>query len=119
MLRRRGVVVGAMSATRYLVAGIPVTGADLEPIARLIRARQAMPAGFDAIVRVLEHGAKKHNGGAFGIASWVTAPDCAAHMVAHAERADVDAASRDAETGELDAAHAGARAVMVGELVAR
>ena len=107
------------SAARYLVAGVPVAGSDLEPIARLIRARQAMPHGFDAVVRVLEIGARKHDGGALGISPGTTAADCAEHLVAHAERADVDAASRDAETGELDAAHAGARAVMVGELVGR
>ena len=105
--------------TRYLVAGVPVTGADLEPIARLIRARQAMPAGFDAVVRVLEYGARVKCATDGGIAPGTTAADCAEHLVAHAERADVDAASRDAETGELDAAHAGARAVMVGQLVAR
>lgn len=102
---------------RCLVAGVPVAGSDLEPIARLIRARQAMPAGFDAIVRVLEIGARKYGAADGGIAPGVTAAYCAEHLVAHAERADVDAASRDAETGELDAAHAGARAVMACQLV--
>ena len=52
-----------------------------------------------------------------GIAPGVTAAECAEHLVAHAERADVDAASRD-ESGWLDGAHAAARAIMLAELVA-
>lgn len=107
-----------MTDTRYLVAGVPVAGADIEPIARLIRARQAMPAGFDAVVRVLEHGARKHNGGDLGIAPGVTADDCARHLEYHAFRAHAGSTNLDDETGELDAAHAGARAVMIVELVA-
>lgn len=108
-----------MSDARYLVAGVPVAGEDLEPIAQLIRARQAMPAGFDSVVRVLRHGAVRHGVSDYAIAPGTTAAECAEHLVAHAERADVDAASRDAETGEPDAAHAAARGIMAVELEAR
>ena len=75
-----------------------------------------MPHGVDAMVRVLLHGAVKHNGGSIGIAPGVTAADCAEHMSAHADRA-WETAARDPETGELDSAHGAARGVMLAQLV--
>ena len=94
-----------------------VSEADQRALLAVVKLRQALPVGIDGLVRVFEAGAVKHNGGQLGIAPGVTAPDCAEHMLAHAERADVDAASRDPETGEFDASHASARGVMVAQLV--
>ena len=107
------------SSARYLVAGVPVAGSDLEPIARLIRARQAMPRGFDDLVDVLESGARDRGLTDGGIAPGTTSAECAEHAVAHAELADVDASSRDPVTGKLNFSHLAARGVMGGELEAR
>lgn len=90
---------------------------DLAAIHDLLLVRKALPHGVDGLVRVLKHGANKHNGGQLGIAPGVTADDCAEHMAAHADRA-WETAARDPETGELDAAHAAARGIMLAELVA-
>lgn len=78
---------------------------------------RALPHGMAALVRVLKHGAAKHNGGTLGSAPGWTARQHAEHLLDHAQAAMVDPASRDRETGELDAAHAGARAVLEAQLV--
>lgn len=97
---------------------------DLPAILAVARVRQAMPAGIDAIVRVLEFGARKHNGDKLGIAPWVTAIDCAEHLAAHAEAAEESLAfpsefsAFDTETEMPHAAHAGARAVMLCQILA-
>lgn len=91
--------------------------ADLAAIHDLLMARAALKQGMDAVVRVLKHGAAKHNGGQFGSAPGWTASQHAEHLLDHAQTAMVDPASRDRETGELDAAHAGARAVLEAHLV--
>ena len=91
--------------------------ADQRAILAVVKLRQALPHGIDAMVRVLEHGASKHNGGKLGSAPGWTASQHAEHLLDHAQAAMVDPASRDRETGELDAAHAGARAVLEAQLV--
>lgn len=90
---------------------------DQRAILAVVKLRQAIPVGMDELVAVFEAGAVKHNGGSLGIAPGVTADDCVSHLHDHAREAIVDPASRDAETGRLDAAHAAARGVMVAELV--
>ena len=91
---------------------------DQRAILAVVKLRQAIPVGMDGLARVFEHGAVKHNGGQLGIAPGVTANDCADHLTAHAEMVQVwGAGQRDQETGELDALHAAARGVMVGQLV--
>ena len=90
---------------------------DRRAILAVVRVRQAMPHGVDAMVRVLKHGAVKHNGGQLGSAPAWTRAQHVEHLMGHAKAAMVTPASRDAETGELDAAHAAARAVLACQLV--
>jgi hypothetical protein len=91
---------------------------DQRAILAVVKLRQAIPVGMDGLARVFGVGAVKHNGGQLGIAPGVTANDCADHLTAHAEMVQVwGAGQRDQETGELDALHAAARGVMVGQLV--
>lgn len=90
---------------------------DQRAILAVVKLRQAIPVGMDGLVRVFGVGAVKHNGGQLGIAPGVTADDCASHLHDHAREAIVATDSRDGETGELDALHAAARGVMVGQLV--
>jgi hypothetical protein len=91
---------------------------DQRAILAVVKLRQALPVGIDGLVRVFEHGAVKHNGGNLGIAPGVTADDCAEHLIEHGHQLlAYGPASRDAETGELDASHAAARGVMVAQLV--
>ena len=87
-----------------------------ERVADLIACYRAMPAGFDALVRVLELGARKHNGGDLGVAPKWTAGACLAHAEAHIEAALSGGPCRDEETGELHLAHAAARLVMAVEI---
>lgn len=91
---------------------------DQRAILAVVKLRQAIPVGIDELVAVFEHGAVKHNGGALGIADGVTADDCAEHLIGHGHQLlAYGPASRDPETGELDASHAAARGVMVAQLV--
>lgn len=90
--------------------------AELGAIHDLLMARAAMKHGFDALVRVLKFGATKHNGGQFGIAGWVTVPDCLSHAGGHVRDALV-LGQRDTETRELHSAHGAARCVMATQLV--
>lgn len=90
--------------------------ADRATILAIVKRRQAMPHGIDALERVLAYGAKVT--GCEGVAAKWTAADCAEHLVDHAHRVIGDGENvRDQETGELDAAHAAARGVMVAQLV--
>lgn len=91
--------------------------ADLAAIHDLLMARAALKQGMDAVVRVLKHGAAKHNGGQFGSAPGWTASQHAEHAHDHAVSAAIAPESRDAETGELDAAHGAARLVLTAQLV--
>lgn len=103
--------------TAYLASLDDVTH---ERVADLIACYRAMPAGLDAVVRVFQHGARKHNDGRLGIAPWVTPVDCADHLIDHADDAfDPESGTfgRDHETGELHAAHAAARGIMAAQLV--
>lgn len=79
------------------------------------RIGRAMPAGVQAVGRVLAHGAKKH--GAEGVAPHWTADKVAEHLRDHALHASWRTEGRDAETGELDATHAAARGVMLAQIV--
>jgi hypothetical protein len=91
---------------------------DQRAILAVVKLRQALPVGIDGLVRVFEHGARKHNGGNLGIAPGVTADDCVEHLIEHGHQLlAYGPESRDAETGRLDAAHAAARGVMVAQLV--
>lgn len=95
-----------------------VSEADQRAILAVVKVRQALPVGIDGLVRVFEHGARKHNGGRLGIAPGVTADDCAEHLIGHGHQLlAYGPASRDPETGELDASHASARGVMVVQLL--
>lgn len=87
-----------------------------ERVADLIACRRAMPAGFDAVVRVLELGARKHNDGDLGVAPKWTEDACLAHAADHLEEARSGGPCRDEETGELHMAHAAARLVMAVEI---
>lgn len=91
--------------------------ADQRAILAVVKLRQALPAGIDELVAVFEAGAVKHNGGNLGIAPGVTADDCAEHLIEHGHQLlAYGPESRDAETGRLDALHAAARGVMIGQL---
>lgn len=83
----------------------------------LLRAYDALPHGFDALVRVLEHGAKKY--GSPGPSPDQTAAQHIEHALDHARNAHAVTESRDLDTGELDATHAGARAVLAVEVLER
>ena len=87
-----------------------------ERVADLIACYRAMPAGFDAIVRVLELGGRKHNGGDLGVASKWTAGACLEHAADHVTIAREGGPYCDEETGELHMAHAAARLVMAVEI---
>ena len=88
-----------------------------ERVADLIACRRAMPAGFDALARVLELGGRKHNGGDLGVASKWTEDACLAHAADHLDAARSGGPCRDEETGELHMAHAAARLVMAVQIV--
>lgn len=91
---------------------------DRRAILAVVKLRQAMPAGVDEVVAVLERGAAKHNGGDLRVAATWTAEACAEHLDAHAhELRTWGVAAVDDETGRLVVAHIGARAVMVGQIV--
>lgn len=92
---------------------------DQRAILAVVKLRQALPYGVDAMVRVLEHGASKHNGGKLGSAPGWTASQHAEHGHDHARSAAVAPTSRDPETGELDSAHGAAREVLATDLVDR
>lgn len=95
-------------------------GADeLAAIHDLLMVRRAMPHGIDGMVRVLKHGATKHNGGKLGSAPGWTASQHAEHGHDHARSAAAAPTSRDPETGELDSAHGAAREVLATDLVDR
>lgn len=83
----------------------------------LIALARAIPDGMAALVRVLKHGAVKHNGGQLGSAPGWTASRHAEHAHDHAVSAAIAPESRDAETGELDAAHGAARLVLTAQLI--
>ena len=87
-----------------------------ERVADLIACYRAMPAGFDALARVLELGARKHNGGDLGVASKWTVGACLTHAADHLDTARSGGPCRDEETGELHTAHAAARLVMAVEI---
>ena len=86
-----------------------------ERVAALVACHRAMPAGFDAVVRVMELGARKHNGGDLRVAPKWTEDACLAHAADHLDAARSGGPCRDEETGELHMAHAAARLVMAGE----
>lgn len=87
-----------------------------ERVAALVACHRAMPAGFDAVVRVLELGARKHNGGDLGVSAKWTDDACLAHAADHLDAARSGGPCRDEETGELHMAHAAARLVMAVEI---
>lgn len=88
-----------------------------ERVAGLIACYRAMPDGFDALVRVLELGARKHNGGDLGVAPKWTAGACLEHAADHVTIAREGGPYCDEETGELHIAHAAARLVMAVQIV--
>ncbi len=88
-----------------------------ERVADLIACRRAMPAGFDALVRILELGGRKHNGGDLGVASKWTVGACLEHAADHVTIAREGGPYCDEETGELHMAHAAARLVMAVQIV--
>ena len=87
-----------------------------ERVAALVACHRAMPAGFDAVVCVMELGARKHNGGDLRVAPKWTEDACLAHAADHLEAARSGGPCRDEETGELHTAHAAARLVMAVEI---
>lgn len=99
--------------TTYLSSLDEVTHAR---VADLIACYRAMPAGLDAVVRVLELGARKHNGGDLGVSAKWTEDACLVHAADHLDAARSGGPCRDEETGELHTAHAAARLVMAVEI---